>query len=117
MKQWWKQYAARFEARSVRERLLIALTMLAVIVVLGYAAVIQPPLSRVRVLERQLMQQKAELLDIQQRIAVAKTSVTDQDAAARANLERTQRQTAEINTRLKTVSQALVPPDKVGQLL
>jgi MSHA biogenesis protein MshJ len=117
MKQWWTRYAERFEARSLRERILITFTVLAVIVMFGYLGIIEAPLIRLKIAERQLTQQKAELVDIQQKMIVIQTRADDQNTAERAGLERARRQIADINSRLKVIGEALVAPNKVGELL
>jgi len=117
MKQKLEYYGKRFESLKLRERFLILMTVLTGIVVLGYLAIIEPQVARLRIAQQQLAQQKTDLADMQRKTAFATTNINDPDAATRANLAQVQQKAAEVASRLKTIGQTLVAPDRVAGLL
>ncbi|HVK56528.1 MAG TPA: type II secretion system protein GspM [Burkholderiales bacterium] len=117
MNQLWAQYAARFEALGLRERAFITIAILSIIVLVGYVMMIKPQVTRKKIAEQNLTQQKVELADLQQKLAGAQIVGSGQDAANRANLERTRQQIKEIGGRLGAIEKTLVPPAGVTTLL
>src|SRR5438105_973047 len=117
MKRIWILYTESFETRSLRERALVIVTVVAIIVALGYVGMIESSMTRFKLARGRLAAQQMELADIQQRLLTTQTSVNDQDIAARARLEKAKKQISEVNNQLRTIQEALVPPDRVTSFL
>lgn len=117
MKQWWLKCSARFDAMSRRERLLVALAALAVVVLLGETVLVEPQLARQAGYRQQIDQRKAELVAVQAQIAAVQPRLVDPDAANRAAAARTRSEIAAIDAGLKGMEKTLVAPDRVALLL
>ncbi len=117
MKKLWKKYADKFDAMSHRERLLIAVAMLVVLLLGGETVFIEPQLVKQKNAERQIQQQTTELRMAQEQLAVLEPRLKNPDAANRAALERAHAEMAAIDTRLKGMEQTLVAPSQMASLL
>ncbi len=117
MKQFWKKYATKFDAISPRERLFIAVAILAVLALAGETAFIEPQLVKQKSAERQIEQQTVELTSAQQQIAVLEPRLKNPDAANHAALDRARGERSVIDTQLRGLEQTLVAPRQMAALL
>jgi len=117
MKQLWKKYAAKFDAMSQRERLLIAMAILAVLLLGGETAFVEPLWVKQKSARHQIEQQTAELRTVQEQLAVLEPRLKNPDAANHAALERVRADMAVIDGRLKGMEQTLVAPSQMAVLL
>lgn len=117
MKETWKVYAARIDALSLRERLMVFGAALLVAVYLVFALFIDPARTRENQLVLQERQQQAELKILQQQIQVLEKSLSEPDAASRAQRADLQRQISNIDDSLKSMQHSLVPAQRMNALL
>ncbi|MGB9110087.1 MAG: type II secretion system protein GspM [Telluria sp.] len=118
MKQRWLQLAARIDALSQRERVLVFAAVLAVLAAIGQFALIGPIQRRHDLLKSQIVQQRASLDETEAAIArkVAEAQA-DPDAAARKQLAALRADTARMNEQLLVMQHGLVPPERMAPLL
>jgi MSHA biogenesis protein MshJ len=106
---------ARFDALSLRERALVAGACLIGMVLLWFAAVLDPAIVRQRSLS-------AELSTLQQSIqlttqTIQETADTDPTLIAQREETRLKAQLADINTQLAAKSAGLIPPERMVQVI
>jgi MSHA biogenesis protein MshJ len=111
----WKQWSDRFAARSLRERAIMAGGLVAVVVVLFDALMLQPLAQQQRRLSGQVAEARAAIKAGEQMLATGRDS--DPDEVKRRYRDELRRQIAEIDTKLQGLQKQLVPPDQVVSLL
>jgi MSHA biogenesis protein MshJ len=118
MKQRWKQWSAKFDAISMRERLMVGGAVLAGIVFLMNTLVIEPALAREKALKNQIMQQRNAIstlsLEVVQRELAA---MTDPDKDAKQRLAQLTQDNQRMRETLRTMQKGLVAPERMGALL
>lgn len=117
MKRLWEKHSAKFDAMSLRERALVAIAALALIVLLGETVFVEPLLAKQKNHQQQIDRQSAELSAIQGQLAALQPRLKDPDAGNRAALAQARNEIAAIDARLKGMEKTLVAPDKVAVLL
>lgn len=118
LKQTWARAAARIDALSQRERLMVFAGVLAVIAYVGQNAVLAPMQSKEAKLKEQITQRRAGVVDanaaIEHQIAEAQV---DPDLALRNRLTALRRDTSELDQKLRAMQGGLVAPERMGPLL
>jgi MSHA biogenesis protein MshJ len=118
MKQRWKQWSARFDALSMRERLMVGGAVLAAIVYLMNTLVIEPALAREKALKNMVVQQRTAIstmnLEVVQRELAAQT---DPDKDARQRLAQLTQENQRMRDALRTMQKGLVAPERMTVLL
>lgn len=117
MKAQWLKLAARFDALVLRERWLVAGAVLGGIALIGAMQFIDPALSRAKLAERGLAEQRAQLLTFQSQVAILQSASQDPDIAARAELAELRKKLADLGGRLAAMESSLVPPQRMAGLL
>lgn len=118
LKQHWHNLAERVDAMSLRERALIFLAAVLVLVTLVNMLLIDPLLSRQSVLSRQIVQTQNQTQALQAQIqALATTKNVDPDEALRARLQQLQQDLASADTTLLDFQSGLVPPQQMSSML
>jgi MSHA biogenesis protein MshJ len=117
MKQLWLKYAAKFEALSERERIIVFVAALVVSVYLLFALVVEPAQRRAQALRHQITQEKAEMDAMQARDQLQARRETDPDAANRARGEELRRNIDALDATLKATQRDLVSADRMNALL
>lgn len=64
MKRWWKQLETRIDAFSLRERVLLFVSLLVVVLLLGHTLWLEPALSRYTDIAKRFASQNTELLKL-----------------------------------------------------
>ncbi len=113
----WGKFAARFNALAERERWLIALALIAVIVFVGEMLVIEPERKRAQAAERSQREQQEQLATLTTQLAALQNPANDPDVTARAELDALRTQLAEQRQRLTVFDETLVPPQQMADLL
>ncbi len=116
MKQAWRKYAARIDALSPRERLMVFAAALAIILFLMITLFVEPPTARMKMHQSRMAQQQAEIAALRAQTQ-AFAQQADPDAANRAQRDDLRRQIAAIDERLRGLQQGLVPAQRVNGLL
>ncbi len=117
MMQLWRQYAAKIDAMSLRERAMIFVAAIVVAVFIVDALFIAPALTSRKALVTRMAQQQVELQVLQTKTREFEKLRADPDAAARARHDSIRRQMTEIDENLKSLQQGLVPAEKMQALL
>jgi len=117
MKEQWKMYAARIDALSLRERLMVFVAAIVVAVYLVFALSIEPGQKREKMLTAQTLQQRNELQVLQQQVQVLGKRMADPDGASRTRRDDLQVQIAAIDDSLKSMQHSLVPAQRMNTLL
>ena len=117
MKASWLALAARYDALQLRERWLVAVAVLGGIFLIGYSVFVDPAMKRAQLAERSELEQRVQLANMQQQMAVLLSPSQDPDVAARIELDRLKKQLGALADRLVAVEGSLVPPQRVPALL
>lgn len=117
MRQLWRRYAGRYDALTWRERAMVLVAVLALIVVSAYVIVLEPTLARQRAAQRRLDQHQVELGNLRAQLKMIEEQAKDPDAANRRQLEVTRRRIAEIDERLRRMESTLVSSQRMAALL
>lgn len=116
--QQWEKWAARFQAMSRRERLMLAAALIGGVGYLGLVLWVEPTFVRARQLEKQAAAQAAELAGLQTQIQVLGQQVArDPDLPLRQNMTALQEQIAGLDQRMDSFKGSLVAPDEAAVLL
>lgn len=116
MKERWKQLAGRFDALAVRERVLIAVAVVATAGFLFHVLVIEPELARKKRLTREIAEVRTSVKAAETQLQAWKQQA-DPDAPRRAHRDALRRQIAEIDKEVKGLYTSLVPPAEMAKLL
>lgn len=118
MKQAWQKFAARIDALTLRERVLLFAAATTVILFAVYFAGLGPLLARQALLRSQVSQQQNNLsgmdAEITQKI---QDYQRDPDEATRARLQAVDAEAARLGESLRTMQQGLVAPERMGPLI
>jgi len=118
MKEQWLKLVAQIDALALRERVAIFAGLTLALVYLVYMLVAEPLMAKQRLIQQQITDQGAKMVQLQgqidARIASAKA---DPDAAARLHLEALLNEQTALGTSLRTVQRGLVAPEKMAPLL
>ena len=114
----WATLANKINDRNLRERGLIFLMVVSVLVAIIFTLFLEPQLSKQKTLSRQMTQQQNQIKDIQAQLqALEESRSVDPDTANRAKLESLRIQLVQIKALLQVKQQQLIPPDKIAGLL
>lgn len=117
MKEQWKIYAARIDALSLRERVMVFVAAVFVVVYILFALMIEPAQKREKLFAAQALQQQTELQALQQQVQVMGQRLADPDGAARTRRDELQAQISGIDDSLRSMQQSLVPAQRMNTLL
>jgi len=117
MKRGTPKWVARYDALALRERWLVAVSVLAAIGVMGYGGLIDPALKRARAAELRTLEQQTQLASLRARGTDVRASLESRDAAALAELASLRNQLSELSGRLVVMERTLVPPQRMAGLL
>lgn len=118
MKALWSRLAARFDALSLRERRLLALAMVGGVLLVGYAALIDPVAAANRTLRHSIERQAADLAALQSQLAgLEAQALADPDAGRKADIARQRAELQALAERLQASATALVPPERMNAVL
>jgi MSHA biogenesis protein MshJ len=117
MKAEWLKYAAKIDALSLRERVVVFGALIAVIIYVTFMLFLDPVLARKKVLDAGMAQQRSEMQAIQAQIAAMNAGRGAGDAARLARRNSVKDQIAEIDLSLKDMNQNLVPAQNMKALL
>ena len=117
MKSEWKKYAAKIDAMSLRERLILFGGLLMVIFYIAFMVFIDPAQQRKKTLSMELEKQRAEMQVLQIQINDLAAKRVDPNAANLARRDNLREQIAGIDVALKEMNQTLVPAQTMKALL
>lgn len=118
MKQYWQRLAAKMDSRNQRERALIFIMAVVLVLALINTVFFSPLLAKTKRLSQEDGQQKTQLGEIAAQIQLAERNVpSDPDAPTRVRLAAVEQRLAQAASDLKSTQQSLVAPDKMAHLL
>ena len=114
----WTTLANKINDRNLRERGLIFLMVVSVLVAIIFTLFLEPQLTKQKALSQQMVQQQDQIKGIQAQLqAMEQTRGVDPDADNRAKLESLRIQLVQIKALMQVKQQHLIPPDKIAGLL
>jgi MSHA biogenesis protein MshJ len=114
----WSRLAERFNKLQERERLMVFLAGIVVIVGIGFLLAIDGGLTRQKVLKDDVARQQQELDQLQaQNVELARTLAQDPDAASRQRIEQLRAELSSYESELLGVQQGLVAPERMVRVL
>lgn len=117
-KQYWHGLAERVDSKSLRERALIFLAAVLVLVTLVNSLLIDPMLSRQQAASKQIVQTQMQTKALQSQIqALASAQNADPDQALRQRLQKLQQGLASADTALLDFQNGLVSPRQMPAML
>src|SRR3569623_259090 len=117
MKQYWQKYAAKIDALTLRERVIIFAMLAVAVIALINNAVLDAQFAKQKQLSEQIKGQLVQVSQIQTDIRQTIQAQTDPDAANRSRLSALQQQSQRMQTALIDMQKGLVAPDKMPILL
>ena len=117
MKATLQRWMTQFDALSARERGLLAAAVLAGVVFLIVAGLIDPDRARLKSAEQNTLAQQARLQTLQAQITALQSPARSPETLARGELDALKKQLAEAGERLATLESVLVPPKRMTSLL
>ena len=118
MKQQWQRYADRFEAMAKREKVLLLLSVMAVVYLIWDSALLGPALAREQLLSNTAATQQQQIAALRQEQALLSLSArVDPDARQKETLETLSDQLRQLDEELSTLSVGLVPAAQMPQIL
>ncbi len=118
MKAAWTKLMAMFEALSRRERWMVLIGLLALVVAVMNAVLVEPVARRSRQMEQAIAMDRAQIHPIKLQLQVLdSTPIIDPDAATRQHLEELRTKLDQANARLSAMESRLVPPERMSGLL
>ena len=117
MKEQWRKLAARIDALSLRERVMVFVSAVVVAVFMMNALFIDSPTTRNKALSARMAQQQTELQALQGQIQALMQKRADPNAANLARRDGIKRQIAEIDATLKDMQHSLVPAQNMKAVL
>lgn len=118
MKQQWTRLAARINALTLRERVMVFAAGAAAIVFVAHAVALGPLLRKQAALRAQIGQQQNNLVGIDGEIAQkVEAWQVDPDRATRERLVAVKAESAKLSGSLRTMQKGLVAPERMAPLL
>jgi MSHA biogenesis protein MshJ len=118
MKRRWTAFAAKIDALTLRERVLLFAALAAFIVFVAHAAALGPMLRKQAALRAQISQQQNNLAGIDGEIThKVQAYQVDPDAATRERLAAAKNEAARLSESLRAMQKGLVAPERMGALL
>lgn len=116
MREQWRKLSAQFDARVVRERLLILFGVIIGTALLYDALVLQPIEARKKRLERQIAELRTTL-KLADSVLAAQIPIVDPDDVRRSYRDALREQLAGIDQSMQGLQRGLVPPEHMAKLL
>jgi MSHA biogenesis protein MshJ len=118
MNQYWQHLVTRVDALSLRERFIIFVMLVLVLITAVNAFLLNPLYAKQKILSEQIKQDRAKSTAIQQELLQkVKASAMDPDEANRAHLVQLKAQLEKMQNALVDMQKGLVPPEKMAALL
>lgn len=118
LKAQWAQLRGRFDARSRRERTLLALMAIGGLLLVGFSLLIDPFLMQARAAGKMAAQARNDLVVAQEQLKGLRAQLqTDPDAALRNELASLGNELAATENSLKQLERGFVSPEEMTELL
>ena len=118
MKQLWSRYAERIDALSVRERVLVFSTAMALLLAFLYTLLIDPQVGMQKRLFSTVMQKQAQLKTLEAQItAIATGRASDPDELLRERLARVYKELRELELQIGTEEHRFTAPEQMKTVI
>ena len=117
MKSFYLGLADKFDALALRERYLVAVALIGVVLLGGWAMIVDPELARARIAERAIVNQRSQLAALAAQTQALQAPDKNPEALAGAELAELKRQLSALNARFAALEGELVPPERMAGLL
>lgn len=118
LKRYWQLMSDRVDALTLRERAMVFAAVAVTLVALVNLLLLDPLSAKQKQFSQQMKLQQSKLREIQVNIQVlAAAQGVDPDEANKARLAQLKQQIEEMNARLESTQQSLVPPEKMAAVL
>ncbi len=118
MKQLWNRAAERIDALSLRERVLVFATAMALLLALSYSLLIDPQMSAQKRLASTVAQKQAEIKGMEAQItAIATSRAADPDRALRERLAEVRKQLAEVESQIAGEERKFTAPEQMRSVI
>ena len=118
MKSLWRSYGRKFDALSMRERLMVFAAVISAIIFVGYEFGLSGPLRHNSRLSTQIGQHETEAAMAQQQTRILAGSLAqDPNEAVRQQLAELNKQIEERDLTVRGVQKGLVPPTRMAAVL
>ena len=118
MKQLWNRAAERIDALSLRERVLVFATAMALLLALSYSLLIDPQMSAQKRLASTVAQKQAEIKGMEAQItAIATSRAADPDRALRERLAEVRKQLAEVESQIAGEERKFTAPEQMKSVI
>ena len=118
MKQAWSRYAAKFEALSQRERMMVLVATLCVLAFAGYELVLAGSLRQMARFSAQISKHEAELAQIRsQTMALTRLLAQDPNEELRGRIAALRAQVEQRDREVRNVHRGLVAPNRMAAAL
>ena len=116
MKEEWRKLAVRFEALTLRERVLVLVGLVVGIALLFEYLALQPLEARKKRLERQIAEARNSM-KVSEAVLAGQVPITDPDDVRRSYRNALRQQLVEIDQSMQGLQRGLVPPERMAKLL
>lgn len=118
LREWLQALGKRFDAYSRRERALLATVLVGGLLLLGQTLLLEPALTRLRLLDRQVEQERTEAKALAAQVGAVKAQLqADPDAARKAEIAQQKTELAGLESGLQALAGDFVPPQQMNELL
>ena len=118
MKRLWARYAERIDALSVRERVLVFATAMALLLALLYTLLIDPQVATQKRLASTVAQKQAELKNLEAQItAIATSRAADPDRPLRERLAAVRKQLGEAEAQITAEERKFTAPQQMKAVI
>lgn len=118
MKNLWRSYGRKFDALSMRERLMVFAAVACAIIFLGYEFGLSKPLAQGSRLTAQIQQDETETALAQQQTQILTQSLAqDPNDVVRKQIAELKKQIEERDLTVRLVQKGLVPPTRMAAVL
>jgi MSHA biogenesis protein MshJ len=118
MKQIWLRYAAKIDALGLRERILVFLGAVAILIELVNVTMLSQQFAKEAELSRQIKEDQSQIAGIQAEIRTALENFNhNPNSAKRAQLNQIKGQLTQMGASLQDMQKGLVSPDKMTAML
>lgn len=118
MKQYWQKLSDRIDALTLRERGMIFVMAVAILLALFITLLMDPLQAKRKAMSQDLLNQQAKISAAQAQVqALLEARQQDPDADNKKRLEQLRQQVAEMDKTLEGVQQGLVSPERMPRLV
>lgn len=118
MKDYWQRYAAKYDALSQRERIMVFAAVLVAVLALAYVMMIEPQLQKQRRTSASILQKQSEMRAFEAQVTrLIATRANDPDRADRERLAQLRAQLGELDARINAEERKFTAPAQMRSVV